>query len=338
MLAAGSPVRNNARIFDAVRAAKPTLTADLLEMVRRNEVAQQVLDRTWDVLGREPFGFLHRELMALEPNSEEARTKIVDLAFHLGRYDDALELGLDSSSLRDQLYRLFAASGSLGVRETRLVPEPCTVLADNSQAYEIEGWIAAATLTPLHICSVLVGRRHFSIEAYDAASRNDVAASRGHNGNPLVGFKLTVVEAPGPSNPSHEVTTPINIDRAGHDSLQTEGPIVLVVQGRHDVRTVAGWIDRLTPVCRRLVRLPLAGRTGFTGRLEFLLQPQPQDARIVCKSEASPLIWVGDQRFEAFSTGISSLGGTAEELDLTVFALYSSNEFSVVEAVAYRWN
>ncbi len=134
MLASGSPSRNNARIFDAVRDAKPMLTADLLEMVRRDAIAQQVLDKTWDTLGSEPFGFLHRELMALQPNSDEARTKMVDLAFHLRRFDDALELGLGSPSTRDQLYSLFAASSSFGSREIPPCPgalhsafrqEPC---------------------------------------------------------------------------------------------------------------------------------------------------------------------------------------------------------------------
>ncbi len=338
MLAGGSPVRNNARIFDAVREIRPALSADVLQMARRDAVSQQVLDRTWDMLGREPFGFLHRELMALEPNSEAAMTKIVDLAFYLGRHDDALELGLGTPSIRDQLHRLLTASGTLGLREARLVPERCTVLPNNEQAFEIEGWLATDSLGPLRIRGVMFGRRRFWIEDYTALPRGDVAASTGQRGAPPVGFRLTIVEDSAAAALTGEETTEIALDRVGYDFPEREVPIVVAVDGRHDVRIVKGCIERFTPVCRRLLRLPAAAGSGFTGRLGFLLEPQPEDGRVVCGSETSPLIDVGEQRFEAFSPGISSFAGTPEPSELPVLALYSRNDLSVMEAVAYRWN
>ncbi len=210
------------------------------------------------------------------------------------------------------------------------------MLSDKNRAYEIEGWLATGELVPLRICNVLIGQQCFSVETYEAALRQDVAASQGQNGMPLVGFKLYIAENPGFIR--QEDTTEIGLDRVGYDFPSLDGPIRLTVRGRHDVRVVSGWIERLTPVCRKLVRLPIAGRAGFTGRLEFLLHPQPEDGRIVWRTEASPLICVGEKRFEAFSAGLNSLPEVAGNPDVPVLSLYSRNDLSIMEAVAYRWN
>ena len=304
MLATGSPVRNNARIFDAVRHAKPILVADLLQLARRGAVAQQILDRTWELLGREPFGYLHRELMALEPNSEEAKTKIVDIAFHLGRIEDAVELGLGSFTTRDQLYRLLTMSGISG--KPRLVAEPCAILPNSGQAYEIAGWLATTDLKPLRICGIRVGDQRFRIESYKSIPRADVATSFGRSFNPTIGFKLTAVE---------DFTVDTEIDGeltelavAGEGIANGfQSPVAVNIEGGNGSGEVKGWIERMTPLCRRLICLPDINGHNFTGRIEFVLEPQPASGRIICKSTTSALVGLGEGRFEAFAEGVRLL-------------------------------
>ena len=292
MLASGSPVRNNARIFDAVRNAKPCLTTDLLQLARRDNVAQQILDQTWGLLGNERFGDLHRELMPLDPNSEEAATKIVDLAFHLGRHEDAVELGLGSSAMRDQLHRLLIAAGPFGRHRTRLVPEPCTILPNHDQAYELEGWLATNDLTPLRIRGIRLGTRCFEIDGYEATARHDVAANFAKEGHPMVGFKLTIGERPEAAMESNEAASEITLNVAGHGMSRLVTPITVIVEGRHGADTVTGWVETISPVYRRLVRLPSNGSRDFTGHVEFVIDPQPEDGRGIlpneCKSPDPP--------------------------------------------------
>ncbi len=339
MLASGSPVRNNARIFDALREAKPALAVDLIQLARRSEVAQQVLDHTWNALGREPLGYLHRELMPLEPNSDESMTKIVDLAFSLGRIEDAVELGLHVSSTRDQLYRLLTASGSLGERKTRLVADSCTILPDYGRAYEIEGWAATTKLSPLRICSVRINDQRYRIEGYEATARGDVAASFGQSGHPLVGFTLTVVEDTGAVTDDGEATTELTIRCEGNGASDLQGPMAITVEGNHSVQAMNGWIERAVPLCRRLVRMPETNDHNFTGRMEFVLDPRPEEGGyVICKSKTSPLIDLGGSRFEAFTTGIRLRSVATDDRDPVLLALYSPSDLEIVEAMAYRWN
>jgi hypothetical protein len=177
------------------------------------------------------------------------------------------------------------------------------------------------------------------VEDYKAIARGDVAATFGSSGHPVVGFMLTVVEDTETVMKNGRATTEVTVASVGEKETSPQIPIVVTVEGHHSARTVKGWIEQVTPICRRLVRLPASNGYAFTGRLQFLLDPRPQAGRIVCRRETSPLIELGEGRFEAFTAGVASLLAVKdEEAQPILVALYSRTVMAVIEASAYRWN
>ena len=110
------------------------------------------------------------------------------------------------------------------------------------------------------------------------------------------------------------------------------------IEGGNGSGEVKGWIERMTPLCRRPICLPDINGHNFTGRIEFVLEPQPASGRIICKSTTSALVGLGEGRFEAFAEGVRLLTTGTNEGGEPVLALYAETDLTVVQAVAYRWN
>lgn len=108
MLATGNVLRNHERLYSLIDEERPRLGSELLRYVQRHDLQQAVLDSIFVVLEQSPAGRLHQELTALDPNSAEARGKLSDLAFALGRAEDAIEIGLSDFYQREKLLGLAA--------------------------------------------------------------------------------------------------------------------------------------------------------------------------------------------------------------------------------------
>lgn len=94
MLSTTSYTKNWMRIIRAASKIQGAVPPEVLEIATRDGVGKNVLDKTWDLLAREREGTLHQEMMPLDPNSDAAREKLMELGFALGRHGDAVELGL----------------------------------------------------------------------------------------------------------------------------------------------------------------------------------------------------------------------------------------------------
>jgi glycosyltransferase involved in cell wall biosynthesis len=368
MLATGSLARNNARIFDAMRDVKPLLSADLLQVARRDQVGKEILDRTWHVLGREHFGDLHQKLMAVDPNGEEAKAKLSDLAFYLGRIDDAVELGLTTRSLRDQMHKLLTASRLAGRSSPLLGCEPCTLTSGRQRAFEIEGWITTTDMNQVQLKCIEYNSRKLKIEKYEVIERPDVAAHFGHDKIPSVGFRVFVAEDTAAASSSgnkgseagfkssdkvsavhrHFGRLPL-LNRvfagdsavassSGKDASEfvftcSDGAMRLIVDG-HYPQKLLGWVDKVSGVYRYFVRLPLLDNGRFTGRFEFAFDRELRDGWMVFDNERCSLVPLGNCRYEAYSMALNGLRPSAEEAGVIV---YSKSDFSPVEAQAFRW-
>ena len=84
---------------------------------------------------------------------------------------------------------------------------------------------------------------------------------------------------------SNEAASEITLNVAGHGMSRLVTPITVIVEGRHGADTVTGWVETISPVYRRLVRLPSNGSRDFTGHVEFVIDPQPEDGRGPCPNE-----------------------------------------------------
>ncbi len=114
MLGTTSPVRNFERLYALVDQEMPRMNSDLLRYVQRDFVQKQELDQLWARLEKCPGRDLHQQLTALDPNSIEARTKLSDLAFELGRVADAIELGVMDFAQREKIFSLVSHMNSAG--------------------------------------------------------------------------------------------------------------------------------------------------------------------------------------------------------------------------------
>lgn len=188
MMSSGSPILNNKRILDAAAAFAPRFYGELLEYAKRDEIPTQALDKTWYVLGQEVMGDVHRELMAAEPNSDEARGKLIDIAFAMGRTADAVELSLTSPKHRDSMFDLLRAIGGHGsdFYGMRTLTRETTRLPDR-HAY-LEGWMSGLEVAAEGPAAIVVGDDLYEIVAWSRTVRPDVDAALGATDGLARGF------------------------------------------------------------------------------------------------------------------------------------------------------
>jgi glycosyltransferase involved in cell wall biosynthesis len=296
MLATGSLHANNRRIFDAAAHAT-AFDVNLLEYARRAEVEQLVLDKTWDMLGRQQFGELHRNLMAADPNGDPAREKLFDLAVSLGRIDDAVELGLTSPFLREKLFDLVRYSRNRRFTRLEVTARTEVLTPDGAGAVYVEGWLSDPGLC-LQDRSVRVGSDLYRIAVCSRVTRHDVSRWLKMSDELLLGFRAILLRLPPEDGPPPKPDTPRSVRpnplrfpilsrrRAAPSSEKsarwsppglelangTQGgpPIVIIPDGKPlDVTAIKGHVDAIeSGSYYDVTSLKREGRE-FTGRLEI---------------------------------------------------------------------
>lgn len=176
MLATGNVVKNYERLYAMVDEELPRINSDLLRYAQRDEVARRALDDLWSTLGKAQAGDLHRQLLEEDPNSEEARIKLSDLAFAIGRMGDAIELGISNFQQREKLLGLvphlsqLATSGLSFRQRTYVSPDTSggTVVA------MLRGWAFIANGQPFVPDALHIDRDFFQKIAHRHELRPDV--------------------------------------------------------------------------------------------------------------------------------------------------------------------
>ena len=190
MLATGNPVKNVDRLFQAIDRIKPTMTEDVYRYAMSDQIKQEVLDKTWNILGRERESDLHQQLMAKDPNSEDARMILSDLAFAIGRFDDALRLAMKNSQQREKLSVLVVAARARNAVRPRSIATQTVYPADRREILFVHGWAASKGKGPLHFDCLLVDQEWFELLHSIRYPRPDVSANLSLNSEVDLGFKI----------------------------------------------------------------------------------------------------------------------------------------------------
>lgn len=328
MLASGLPRLNNFRIFDAVREMKPVLSADLLQLARRDEVGQQILDRSWWGFEKMEFGDIHRQILGLEPNSDEALILLVELAFNLGRIDDAVALGMTKTAARRELAKIVSASVlNEAVRpRMRYSAEHCDVSGDEDiNAYRLSGWIAGPDMLPVQILGATIDDTYFSVVSLKEIMRHDVYEAYERRGLPNVGFDVYLLECKQPM-PHADGAGALRMNFHGQNS---KGDITLYLQHENPAVCV-GWLEALSDlsVCR--IDRPNAPARSSMFRFEICVSNNPKDIVALTGNRSTPLVPMGDGYFDA------DIDTTLVSTDDTVIRLLSPTRLFILDAVIYH--
>ena len=200
MLGSGKPMLDYERICRAIDEGRPSVDGDLVRYASRESIRRNVLDRTWDMLGKEPACGLHRELTTLEPNSPEAVSKLSDLTFELGRFADALEIGAKIFDQREKLGWLMRDRAVSRRSFELVIIEP----SESEEAVFLEGWLVDAKGAPVDPARVCAAGRWFPVLKVGRMDRPDVrdalglAEARGL-GFMLYAMSLQMIPLPSPA-------------------------------------------------------------------------------------------------------------------------------------------
>ncbi|WP_407525541.1 glycosyltransferase family 2 protein [Methylobacterium oryzisoli] len=301
MLATGSLHANNRRIFDAAAHA-PAFDVNLLEYARRSEVEQLVLDKAWDLLGRQRFGEVHRNLMAVDPNGDQAREKLFDLTVSLGRIDDAVELGLTTPALREKLFDLVRYSRNRRFTHLEVTARTEGLAPRDTGAVYIEGWLSDPGLR-LHDHQIRIDPDLYRIAVCSRVMRPDVTRSLAVSDDLPLGFRailLRQLPEEGGSPPSAGSRTarpaPLRFPILSRRRAVTEGErwkpgialgsgapgglsVAIVPHGQPlDMTGVKGHVDAIESGSYYDVTCLKGEGREFTGRLEIAV---PQASRVL---------------------------------------------------------
>ncbi|MBB3570169.1 glycosyltransferase [Rhizobium sp. BK491] len=280
MLATGNIYANHERIFAAVDHVQPTLVGDILRYANRNELAQGILDQTWHRLGKEPAAALQRELMALDPNSTDARRKLSDLAFEIGRKKDAIQLALPIFEQREKFLALTKLLGA-DVQSNLQHQAPIRISSGGEvHGYLLEGWFVDKDGHPDTPDGILIDRDQYTLFLANRYDRPDVQVALRLPSSSDLGIRAIVRREPSARSGSPFWAKPrqrINIDGIGEVAL-------LKASGK-----LRGHIDKAIGYTSVYVTLPDHG--DWSGDLE-----------IVTDDGVRPVLnWGGD----AFDFGLS---------------------------------
>jgi glycosyltransferase involved in cell wall biosynthesis len=190
MLATGNPLKNVERLFQAVKNIKPKMSDEIFRLALGVQVRQEVLDKTWNTLGRERESDLHQQLMAKDPNSEDARIMLSDLAFAIGRFDDALRLAMKHREKREKLSVLVGAARARSAHRPRSIATQTVYPVDRRDILFMNGWTASKSKGPLHFDCLLVDQEWFELLHSSRYPRADVSAHLSLKSEIDLGFKI----------------------------------------------------------------------------------------------------------------------------------------------------
>lgn len=206
MLKTTSPSRNRNRIIAKVGQLKPILDADFLRIVMADTIQKEVLDFTWQRLGRLPFSTHHRDLMSLEPNSEDARSKFMDLAFLMGRTADAIEIGLACPNSRTELFDIIRALGHRARNLGAPSPEERQLQRHRGRSILVEGWLTGPEGEQMKASEVTYRGQRFRIVHWSAHMREDANRHLAFNDEVKRGFTAIAISVEETPN-DHRVST-----------------------------------------------------------------------------------------------------------------------------------
>ena len=197
MLASGDAARNHERLYAMIDHEQPRMSSDLLRYAQRQWVHQQVLDKLWATLGKLPFGDIHLQLLSMPPDSKEARLKLSDLAFAIGRVADAIELGVGDFWQREKFKNL-AANLSQPIQlkmfdRNFLTPEQGV----GDPVVIVRGWAFAKSGEPFIIESFTLNGEPYNAVARFEQERNDVNQHFNLTSPHKVGFVIAAKKANG---------------------------------------------------------------------------------------------------------------------------------------------
>jgi glycosyltransferase involved in cell wall biosynthesis len=196
MLNTGSVLRNSERLFDLIDRRRPSMGSDIFRLAQRDNLSQQVFDLTFNKLKREPFSHIHQDLMLQDPNSKEAKGRLSDLAFSLGRILDALDLGLHDYDQRSKLQGIISATN---YRQGRVswqeVIKRVEATAVGDWLY-VQGWAAYPDGNPVHIDCFSIGGKRYDAVYCSRYPRSDVSVHMSLPVDNGVGFDLFGKQVP----------------------------------------------------------------------------------------------------------------------------------------------
>ena len=220
MLATGNPLKNVERLFQSVNEFGPKTSEEIYRYAMGVQLKKVILDQTKNKLGLEKENDLHHELMEIEPNSSEAQIKLSDLAFALGRFDDALRIGMKYREQREKLSVLMSAVRARSPSRPRSIATHIVHPTDRREILYMNGWIASKANGPLHFDRLLVDDQFYELLQVIRYPRVDVSAYLNIKSEVDLGFQAFAR----PSNQStpviEDVTAPLyNIPLAKMESV-----------------------------------------------------------------------------------------------------------------------
>jgi glycosyltransferase involved in cell wall biosynthesis len=194
----GNLIAYQERIYAAMERERPRLGADLLRFAKKEQQNEELRQRLLEIFEHSAGGELHRELLALEPGSLEARCKLSDLAFELGRCADAVEIGAADPAQRGKLMALAAQLERTCKRELRAESMVVPSATAGTPLLLLRGWAFTLDGNP-HLPHLLaLGDGFFQSIAKCSLARPDVLSHLKIEGCPKVGFAIAVVRSAKP--------------------------------------------------------------------------------------------------------------------------------------------
>jgi glycosyltransferase involved in cell wall biosynthesis len=270
MLGTGNPLLNFERLYKAIDVIRPAVGSELLRYTNRVHFANETLNRTLFILSREKGSELHQALTEVDPNSAEAINLLSDLAFELGRFGDALELGAKDYFQRDKIVDMMKALPSLDPsgresRELMVVPPEA-----GHDGVLLEGWMIDGRGDPFDPAKVMVNGQWFSVVGISRFDRPDVAAALHLASGKNAGFHLYAVPVSGARNPVARAWRGLTLAVRAKRGRMAKAPS-FVFTGLSvklpNARGQRGHVDRAS--WQRRVRLDLPTDRHDTPRLEI---------------------------------------------------------------------
>ncbi|MDL2403830.1 glycosyltransferase [Rhizobium mayense] len=261
MLATGHIQDNHERIFTAVDHAQPALVGDILRYANRNELAQGILDQTWYRLGKEVGGALQHELMALDPNSSDARGKLSDLALEIGRIKDAVQLALP---IFEQREKLLALTKILGADVRSNLQQHASIRLSSGvdvRGYFLEGWFVDKEGRPDAPDGILIDKERYTLLSANRYDRPDVQSALELSSSTGIGIRALVRK-----EPSGRLGSPFRAKPRQRIRIDGIGEVALLkASGK-----LRGHVDKAVGYTSVSVTLPDDG--GWSGGLEILVE------------------------------------------------------------------
>jgi glycosyltransferase involved in cell wall biosynthesis len=259
MLATGNIHANQERIFSAVDQTHPIMVGDILRYASRNELAQAILDQTWYRLGKETGGSFHHELMALDPNSADARKKLSDLAFELGRIKDAVQLALP---IFEQREKLLALTKILGVDAGTNVQQTISIRVSSGReigGYILQGWFVDREGRPDAPNGIIIEGEQYILLSAKRYDRPDVQNALELPSSADVGIKAIIRR-----ERSSRLGGPFGLRSRQRIKIDGIGDVVLLKKSGK----LRGYVD--SAIGYNPVPVTLPGESEWSGKLEIL--------------------------------------------------------------------